>query len=169
MNPKEYYYNRFRPQFNEWVSKLSLQGFVLGIYRNIPIQFLRKENLSHIPPKDYMSFYHALAYTVLIDQVMYTYFRKDYPKFEKMTRYPKIEYGLSNTYARPWDISHGGGGITTFEQFAEFFVVDIKQFFTDYRFETATWNTVKKAMLSDGDVVGGSQGEIFRKALEKIK
>jgi len=169
MNPKEYYYNHFRPQFDEWINKLSSQGFVLGIYRNIPIQFLRKENLSHISPKDNALFYYALSCTVLIDQVMYTYFKKDYSKFEQITRYPKIEYGLSNTYVLPWDISQGVVGLTAFKQFAEFFVANIKQFFTDYKFEIATWKTVKKAMLDDEHVVSSSKGDIFRKALEKIE
>lgn len=167
MNPKSYYYNRFQEQLNEWVKKSSAHKHPgEGVY--IPIQDLKAENLSHIPKDDYMLFHCALACTLLIDQVMYTHFKTDYPRFQLMTLYPKIEYGISNMNARPWDITHSGIGLTTLERFITFFVQDLKNFFTEQKFETATWDAVKDAMLNDKDVISSSRGEIFKKALENI-
>lgn len=167
MDPKDYYYNRFREQFNEWTKKSGAHKHP-GESVYIPIQDLKTENLLHIPKEDYMLFHCALACTALIDQVMYTHFKTDYPKFQQMTLYPKIEYGISNMNAQPWDITHSGIGLTTLERFVAFFVQDLKNFFTEQKFENATWDAVKNAMLNDADVVSGSRGEIFKKALESI-
>lgn len=167
MNPKEYYYNEFRGQFDEWVRKSKAHEHSgEGVY--IPIQELRPENLSHIPKEDYMFFHCALACTILIDQVMYTHFKDDYPKFQQMTRYLKIEYGISNINVNPWTITHSGIGLTTIERFIEFFVADLKEFFQQNKFEKATWKAVKSAMLVDNDVVSGSRGEILKRVLEKL-
>jgi len=164
MNPKDYYYNRFRPHFDEWMKKSQAHEHPgEGIY--IPIQDLRPENLAHIPQEDYMLFHCALACTVLIDQIMYTHFRKDYSKFQQMTRYPKIEAGITGINVNPWLITHSGIGLTTLEKFIEFFVVDLKEFFTQNKFKQATWRAVKSAMLADKDVISGSHGEIFKKIL----
>lgn len=160
---KEYYYNDFRSQFNGWIKNVGPTGI------SIPIQALQSKNLTHIPQEDYMLFHCALACTVLIDQVMYTYFKEDYLRFQQMTLYPKIEYGLSNMFVRPWDITHSGIGLTTLERFDEFFVVDLKDFFATNKFETATWEAVKTAILNDEHVVSGSRGEIFKKVLEGLK
>ena len=168
MNPKEYYYRRFPKQFAEFIKKSNAHEHPgEGIY--ISIQDLKKENLSHIPQEDFMFFYCAFACSVLIDQVMYTHFKRDYPKFQKMTLYPKIEYGITSINVNPWDIAHLGSGLTTFEKFVEFFILDLKEFFGQHRFQTATWKAVKKVMLNDADVIRGSYGEIFRKVLEHIK
>ncbi len=85
-----------------------------------------------------------------------------------MTQYPKIEYGITNINVRPWDITRSGIGLTTLERFISFFVQDLKIFFTENQFETATWDAVKAAMLNDADVVSGSRGEILKNALESI-
>ena len=168
MNPKEYYYNRFRRQFEEWVKKSQVHDHPHeGVY--IPIQNLRPENLAHIPKEEYMLFHCALACTVLIDQVMYAHFKIDYPAFQQITQYPKIEAGITGINVNPWLITHSGIGLTTLERFIEFFVADLKEFFTKNQFEQATWDAVKLAMLSDKDVISGSRGEIFKKALEEIK
>lgn len=164
MDPKEYYSNRFRGQFDEWVRKTDAHEHRgEGIY--IPIQNLRSENLSHIPKDDYMLFHCTLASTILIDQVMYTYFKQDYPQFQQMTLYPKIEYGISNMNARPWDITHNGIGLTTLERFLEFFVPDLKEFFSKNKFKIATWDNVRNSMLNDPACTNGSRGEILKNIL----
>ena len=167
MNPKEYYYNRFRDQFAEFVRKSKAHEHPReGVY--ISIQDLNKENFSHIPSEDYMLFHCALACTILIDQVMYTYFEDDYPRFQQMTLYPKIEYGITNINVKPWAITHNGIGLTILERFIEFFVSDLKGFFTQNKFEKATWQAVKSAMTADNDVINGPRGEIFKKVLENL-
>ena len=66
---------------------------------------------------------------------MYTYFKQDYSQFQQMTLYPKIEYGITNMNARPWDITHSGIGLTTLERFLDFKVVN--------------WENVKNAILHE--------------------
>lgn len=166
--PKEYYYKRFREQFAEFVRKSKAHEHP-GEGTYVSIQDLSRENLSHIPKEDYMLFHCALACTILVDQVMYTHFRNDYQKFQQMTLYPKIEYGITNINVNPWSVTHSGIGLTTLERFLAFFVADLKDFFSKNKFEEATWGTVRAAMLSDQDVVGGSRGEILKRILEKDK
>lgn len=166
MNTKEYYYSRFRHQFEEWVRKSNAHEHPReGVY--ISIQDLNRENLSHVPQADYMLFHCALACTVLIDQVMYTHFKEDYPKFQQITRYPKIEYGISSININPWSITHSGIGLTTLERFIGFFISDLKDFFQQSEFKQATWEAVRSAMLGDKDMIDGSRGEIIKRTLEK--
>ena len=165
MTPKEYYYNRFRDHFTEFVKKSKAHEHPgEGVY--ISIQDLNRETLSHVPQEDYMLFHCALACTILIDQVMYTYFKEDYPKFQQMTLYPKIEHGITNINANSWAITHSGIGLTTLERFIQFFISDLKEFFAQNEFKRATWEAVKSAMLADKNVVSGPRGEIFKKVLE---
>ena len=167
MNPKDYYYKKFRTQFTEFLSKSNAHKHGNeGIY--ISIKDLNGESLSHIPREDYMLFHCALACTILIDQVMYAHFKDVYPEFQKMTMYPKIEYGISNANVRPWDITHSGIGLTTLERFTNFFVDDLKNFFDTHKIGETTWQKVKEAMLSDKDVVNGSRGEIFKDVLMQV-
>ncbi|MBP6856554.1 MAG: hypothetical protein KBC42_00525 [Candidatus Pacebacteria bacterium] len=166
MDSKEYYYKRFREQFDEWVKKTQAhehQGE--GIY--ISIQNLKPEYLSHISKEDYMLFHCALACTVLIDQVMYTHFKQDYLKFQQMTLYPKIEYGITNINVNPWVITHSGIGLTTLEHFLEFFVSDLKEFYNKCKFEVANWDNLKDSILNDKDCISGSHGEILKTILSK--
>lgn len=168
MDPKEYYYNRFRSQFNEFVKKSRIhehqgEGFYLSIRE------LNKENLSHIPHEDYTLFHCALACTILIDQVMYTHFKIDYPNFQKMTLYPKMEYGISSMNINPWSITHNGIGNTTFGKFIEYFVNDLKEFFAQNHFVDANWENVRTAMLNDKDVTFGRRGQVLKESLMKDK
>jgi hypothetical protein len=165
MNPKEYYYHRFREQLTKFIQKSNAHRHNdEGIY--ISIQEINKEKLSHIPQNDYMLFHCALACTVLIDQVMYSHFKDDYQNFQNMTHYPKIEYGITSINARPWDITHSGIGLTTLEHFLVFFVKDLKEFFSKHQFKVADWEKVRFAMLSDEDCVVGSREALMKKALE---
>ena len=78
-----------------------------------------------------------------------------------------MEAGITGINVNPWLITHSGIGLTTLERFIEFFVADLKDFFTQNKFEQATWEAVKSAMLADKDVISGSRGEIFKRVLEK--
>lgn len=167
MNPKDYYYENFRQHFADFIQKSKAHEHPSeGIY--VSIQELNTENLNHIPQEERMLFFCSLASTILIDQVMYTHFKNDYQKFQQMTLYPKVEYGITNINANPWDIAQRGSGLTTFEKFAEFFIQDLKEFFEKNHFETATWETIKKTMLSDSDISRGSYGKIFINILNRI-
>ncbi len=162
---KEYYYKKFRDQFTEFLRKSDAHKHP-GKGTFISIQDLNKENLSHIPREDYVLFHCALACTILIDQVVYTYFKNDYQKFQQMTLYPKIEYGITNINVNPWTVTHSTIDLNTLKQFLEFFVDDIKSFFKENKFKEATWDAVRMAMLSDKDVISGSRGEVLKRILE---
>lgn len=167
MNPKDYYYKKFRQHFTDFIQKSKAHEHPSkGTY--VSIQELNTENLNHIPQEERMLFFCSFAGTILIDQVMYTHFKSDYQKFQQMTLYPKVEYGITNINANPWDITQRGSGLTTFEKFAEFFIQDLKEFFEKNRFETATWETIKKTMLSDSDISRGSYGKIFIDILNRV-
>lgn len=146
---QEYYNKRFREQFNEWVKKTDHSHespYEEGIY--IPHINLNPEKLSHIPKEDIPFFFCSLGWSVLIDQVMYTYFKKDYPKFQSMTLYPKIEMGITGINERP---DYVFKGFLT-KDIIKFFLLDLKQFFKENKFEEANWESITKVMLEDKDV-----------------
>ena len=169
MEPKDYYYNQFRSDFAEFMAKSKMAHKHPGEGVYIPIQDLNESTMSHVKTDSWhtMRFLYCLAFTILIDQVMYTYFKNDYAKFQSITLYPKIEYGISNMNAKPWDIAQHAGGLTTFEKFADFFVQDFKDFFEKQDFPNANWAKVKETMLNDRDICFGNFGEIFCKILKK--
>ena len=168
MNPKDYYYNQFRADFAEFMTKAKMAHKHPGEGVYIPIQDLSENTMSHLKSDSLhaMRFLYCLAFTILIDQVMYTYFKNDYADFQKITLYPKIEYGISNMNARPWDIAQRAGGLTTFEKFADFFMNDYKEFFEKQKFSSTNWAKLKEVMLNDKDVCDGNFGKIF---CEKLK
>ena len=167
MNPRDYYYKNFRQHFADFIQKSKAHEHP-GEGTYVSIQELNAENLNHISQEERMLFFCSLAGTILIDQVMYAHFKNDYQKFQQMTLYPKVEYGITNINANPWDIAQRGSGLTTFERFAKFFAQDLKEFFEKNSFEAATWEAVKKAMLNDPDVSRGSYGKIFVDILNRI-
>lgn len=169
MKPKDYYYNNFRADFAEFMTKSKMVHEHPGEGVYIPIQDLNKDTLSHTKtdPWHTMRFLYCLAFTVLIDQVIFTYFKNEYPNFQSITLYPKIEYGISNINARPWDIAQYAGGLTTFEKFADFFVQDFKEFFEKQNFSGTNWTKIKEVMLKDKDVCLGSFGKIFCDKLKR--
>ena len=165
MDPKEYYYYRFRGQFEEWARKSNAHAHP-GEGTYIPIQDLRPELLTHIPKDDLMFFYCALACTVLIDQIMYTHFKKDYFHFQKLTLYPKIEWVISNLNVSPWAITRKGTDLSTLELFLKFFISDLEDFFSKRQFIDASWNNVMASILNDTDCIGDAEGKLLKKTLE---
>jgi len=163
MEPKDYYYNNFRADFAELMAKSKMAHNHAGEGVYIPIQELNENTLSHVKTDHWHTkrFLYCLAFTVLIDQVMYTYFKSGYAKFQSITLYPKIEYGISNMNARPWDIAQRAGELTTFQKFADFFIQDFKEFFEKQNFTNVNWANVKEVMMNDKDVNPGSFGQIF--------
>lgn len=160
---KEYYENRFHSQFEQWVKKTHAHEHPgEGVY--IPNGDLDEKYLSHIPVEDRVCFFYSLGWTVLIDQVMYTYFKKDYPKFQSLTLYPKIEIGITSINVNP---SYIFKKVVTGDRatLVSFFLSDLKEFFDENIFEEANWNTVARAMISDKDVEDVVKEEIFKREL----
>jgi len=181
MEAEEYYYKKYRQDFENFWSKVpNRNNYVTGepLFRFTGL--VKNENfdaLSEISYDDQPFFLSALGCTILIDQVMFTYFKSDYDKFQQLTKYPKMWVGWIN--ANPWMVFHQnvrlprnldrGAIIEKFSKFAEFFIEDLKSFFEKQNFLEASWKSVKKTMLNDKDVIGGKFGEIFKNFLNNQK
>ncbi len=164
---KTYYYEKFPDQFREWLKHTNAhEHHGEGVY--IPIQNLRSDVLQYIPPEEQSLFRCALACTVLCDQLMYTHFKRDYPAFQAVTLYPKMEYGISNINVKPWDIVDGVN-LQMFREFVDFFVADMKSFFESSTYVEAVWQNVRNAMLADTDVAQGTYGNRFVKELQLLE
>ena len=106
MNPKEYYYNQFPNDLKGLMNKVALGGdshfhilefFISRKTGQDVLEHIQKENLGY--------FLSALAGTILIDQVMFTYFKEDYEKFRGMTLYPKITWSTGwCANVKPWQL-----------------------------------------------------------------
>ena len=184
MNPKEYYYNQFPVDLKEIMNKVTLGGdghfhileFFIG-------QKTGRDALEHIQKENLGYFLSALAGTILIDQVMFTYFKEDYEKFRTMTLYPKIRWSPGwCANVKPWQLFEHRIALARglqnpektnqFSEFMAFFIADIKEFFDKNKFQKANWEKVKIAILADGDIVGtkygdGDYGTVFKKLLEQ--
>jgi hypothetical protein len=192
MTPKEYYYGQFRKDFKSFWSEVPhRQNYVTGepIFKfsglikddGRAIDPLNRglDALRSINKENHIHFLSALGCTVLIDQAMFTHFAEDYKLFQSLTQYPKMHVGWIN--ANPWSVFHTNVRLPrsihkyetrmVFRAFAEFFVSDLEQFFIERasQFKLASWNRVRRMMLSDSDVVGGAFGEIFGSTLSNNK
>jgi hypothetical protein len=153
---EDYYNNRFRNQFHEWVKQTQAHEHSgEGIY--IPHRDLCMEKLSHVPDKDIPLFFCSLGWSVLVDQVMYTYFKDDYPKFQSLTLYPKIEVGITNTNISPGWVFRG----YLTKDILNFFLMDLKEFFKKNTFKEASWESVTKVMSEDKDINENIRNEIL--------
>ncbi|MCK4744748.1 hypothetical protein KAS41_01665 [Candidatus Parcubacteria bacterium] len=181
MEPKKYYYKKYRKDFeNFWKNVPNRNDYVTGEPLFKFAGLIKKNNfdtLSKISQENQPFFLSALGCTILIDQVIFTYFKEDYQRFQGLTKYPKMWAGWMN--ANPWMVFHQNVRlprninkdkiINEFSKFAEFFIKDLKDFFEKQNFLTASWKNVKKVMLNDKDVVSGKFGEIFKKILDNEK
>ena len=181
MIPREYYYDQFRENFDKFWSKVpNRPNYVTGEPLFKFAGLVKGDDfdaLSDIKQENLVYFLSALGCTILIDQVMYTHFKYDYEEFQGMTLYPKMWVGWMN--ANPWMVFHQNVRLPRglnkreidekFTEFASFFLEDLKEFFDGHKFRNADWESVKTAMLSDGDVVAGEIGSIFRIALQSVK
>lgn len=94
MKIKEYYYQNFRNDFYKFNSKFDEDWMEYSImFRDWDYNHINK-----ITNNNSSYFIHCLFYTVLIDQVIYTFFRNEYSKFEKITKYPKYMGVLAGNY-----------------------------------------------------------------------
>ena len=166
IDPKDYYYNKFPDQLKEFIGKSHAHDH-FGIGEVMMSNDLTAENFSHIPEEERVFFKCVLVCVVLIDQVMYAYFKSDYPLFRKITMYPKFEYGITGIMMRPWDIMQQGIQSYYVEKFFDFFIKDTQAFFEINKFEMANWEAVKQAMLNDKDAMMGILGGMMHDALLK--
>jgi hypothetical protein len=198
MNPKDYYSNQFMEDLRELTQKVNVIGnhaydvaepfsadkwgfMIVELFKNSkndikdPLDHIQKENLGY--------FLSALSGIILIDQVMFTYFREDYEKFRTITHYPKIRWSPGwNANIKPWQLFdhritldrglQNPEKINKFREFMDFFVSELKDFFNKNQFKKANWELIKNAILKDEDIISnkygdGDYGTIFREILEK--
>jgi len=173
MEPKYYYYNQFANDLKELMNKVTLGGDNhFHIYEFFIGQKTERDVLEHIQKENLGYFLSALAGTILIDQIMFTYFKEDYENFRGMTFYPKITWGIGwCANVKPWQLFERRIALARelqnpqksdqFSEFMDFFVGDLKEFFEKQTFPSASWTRVKEAMLNDKDVCDGNFGQIF--------
>ena len=186
MSPKEYYYNQFPNDLKGLMNKVALGGdshfHILEFFIS---QKTGQDVLEHIQKENLGYFLSALAGTILIDQVMFTYFKEDYEKFRGMTLYPKITWSRGwCANVKPWQLFEHRIALTRelqnpekinqFSEFMKFFVEDLKEFFGKNQFQKASLESVKNLMLNDSDIVSikygdGDYGVIFKNVLESVK
>src|SRR3989338_11294764 len=194
MEPKDYYYNQFTDDLKELMKKVNVIGnhafdfvepFSAGKYGFMIVELFKsskQDALEHVAKENLGYFLPALAGTILIDQIMFTYFKGGYEKFRTITLYPKIRWSPGwNANIKPWQLFEHRIALARglqnpeksnqFSEFMEFFVKDLKEFFNRNEFQKANWEIVKATMLKDEDVVNtkygdGDYGIVFKKILE---
>jgi len=117
MTPKDYYYNQFTDDLKELMKKINVIGnhafdfvepFSVSKYGFMIVELFKdskRDPLEHISKENLGYFLSALAGTILIDQIMFTYFKDDYETFRTMTLCPKIRWSLGwNANIKPWQL-----------------------------------------------------------------
>jgi hypothetical protein len=199
MEPSAYYYGPFRDHLASFWRSLNERGSVSRVrLRLTPTRFAAQsathfsvvdlvarpdhglpDHLVSVPSEMHLDFLCALLYTILIDQVMYSHRHGDYPEFQAMTLYPKMDrtVGYSRTLmmANPYEVFENNiltnRGLRPeevterFSVWAEFIASDLCAFFTQHQVGTTTWTDVKAAMLQDPGATWGIAGAILANAL----
>lgn len=174
MDVKNYYYNGFKEDLHLFLGNRKPFHEDEKVYDAAIVHSNR--NYEVIPLERRDMFIYLLAYTVLIDMVIYAGFSDEYMAFKKFTQYPKFEYGLTNCFVYPWEIARLGRNMRLFIEVSEFFLVDLFETFKDENAFQISWSRLKNRMLRDSDLTEGVFGRVFTKTLllkvddgEKIK
>ncbi len=186
MTPKEYYYTHFQTDFARFFSSLHRKGSLsrrrgsllrIGVNTMAPqsdeyfsvYDFCierRIDHLKEVSNKTYFMF--SIAYTILIDQLMYTHFKESYPKFRELTLYPKMDgsagWAGSISHANPFTIINDDLMRSRkldfkileeeFVNYATFILEDLETFFNEYgeQIGNINWAQVKTVMQKDRDI-----------------
>ena len=173
MTAKEYYYNQFKIDFNNFWSKalrgpgyLRFTSFLKGNMYDA-LEDIDRDNLVY--------FLSALGSTIMVNRAMGRYFRTTYPKFREVTGFPAMEIGWSRD--NPWIVlgqtvrldRHLSQTETQlkFAEFAEFFTKDLEVYFCN-DFKAVKWGDVKQAMVYDAYASGSEYGKIFQEKLTTL-
>lgn len=95
MTYADYYRQKFRADLLDFISSLPSRGLHHSANKaEYTIQYSRltkgTKHIDVIQENHRDNFVVALFFTVLVDMVFYTYYKPDYPKFQKLTMYPKF-------------------------------------------------------------------------------
>ncbi|OIO54799.1 hypothetical protein AUJ46_02320 [Candidatus Peregrinibacteria bacterium CG1_02_54_53] len=108
------------------------------------------------------------ALGILMDELMHTHFSKDYEDFRAVTRFPKVEYGITGIHAHPWTILREQRDIPDgmFENCAAVFLRNMRSLFADVGFPFTSWKDVESALIADEDVGEGKYGKLLLRVLK---
>ena len=199
MEPSAYYYGPFRAHLAAFWLSLAQHGSVSRVRLRLTSSRFAAQSATHfsvvdlvarpdqdlpdhlasLPSEVRVDFLCALLYTILIDQVMYSHRHGDYPEFQAMTQYPKMDrtVGFSRTLmmANPYESFENDALVsrglqheevaTRFGAWGQFITSDLRSFFTQHQVGTTTWPDVRAAMLRDPSVTCGIAGETLANAL----
>jgi hypothetical protein len=201
MTPKEYYYTHFQTDFARFFSSLNRKGSLsrrrgsllrIGVNTMAPqsdeyfsvYDFCIERRIDHLRDITYKTYFmFSIAYTILIDQLMYTHFKECYPKFRELTLYPKMDgsagWAGSISHANPFTIFNDDLMRTRnldfrileeeFLSYATFILEDLETFFNEYgeQIGNINWAQVKTVMQKDRDIGCTPIGIIFFNELFK--
>jgi hypothetical protein len=97
MQIRDYYHNNFRYDLLKFLPDSDVPYFGHTWQHDCG-------NLNRVASESRAAFLICLYFTVLVDQAMHAYFCQEYPKFEKLTRYPKFCHGLAQFHHNPREI-----------------------------------------------------------------
>jgi hypothetical protein len=164
---REYYYKNFPSHLQEFLNQARSAHSHNNEEISIPVGEFRSERIAHIPKDQQTFFVTACICTFLIDQLIFSHFKNDYPLFKTKTQYPKLELGITGVNLNPWTLTRFFEiNEQRFETFIQFYIEDLRDFFSKETFSEASWDGVKKALMTDKDVGSGYFGERFLKFLE---
>lgn len=180
-----YYPDAYRMQLAEFVaacregrrarggSAVDLESWPLNSH-----DFDRKMGkLASVPEEDRDLFLCFLTLEVLMDEVMYTHFKPEYPLFREKTMYPKVDFCGHGCITRdPWSILQyrkqqacNPLGISE-RDFAALMIVRFlsvqSRLFAELALPKAKWPAVRQTMMEDPDVCGGGMGQQLRDVLK---
>lgn len=176
---KDYFLNRFPQQLGIFIK--AVPDYLLFFPehfseggKSFRFRFLIKgktfDVLKEVPKEDHILFLIALAYIMLINQVIYTYFKQEYPEFNKRTNIPKMKVGGSNE--NPWTVFHinvlTSRDIKHHDLYDQF--KDFTKFFVDYMpsyVGVVNDHALVSTMLNDKDVIRGTFGNLLGENLER--
>jgi len=110
------------------------------------------------------------ALGVLMDELVFTHFPKDYDLFRQVTRFPKVEYGVTGIHANPWSLL-GKRRIEDglFQNCASVFLRDMQDLLQSLPFLEANWERLVEVLKTDQDVGEGKYGASLRVLRNALK
>lgn len=198
MTPSQYYYHHFRKDLASFWQSLDNCGSVSRVRQRLPSHIASQaaahfsvvdlvarpnrglpDHLANVPREHHVDFLCALLYTILIDQVMYSHHAADYPAFQALTGYPKMDrtVGFSRTLmmANPFELIEEDVlssrdldrtvVATRFDTWVSFIASDLKGFVTQHWIGNTEWQAVRQSMLADPSVTWRGPGRALAAAL----
>ena len=133
---------------------------------------LKQSPLKIIPTKHTEAFLVFLVFEIIIDEIIYTYYPKEYSKFRLLTNYPKLYFcghGMASP-GNPWGVLHKFEkkillNEKIFRAYVKRFEAFQIEFFEENKFNNFDWEQIKVIIRSDKDIRRKEIGELFVRVL----